>query len=86
MTCSAVPILRLSDLQAGDSARVLLTDLDPETAHLLRAIGLTSASSVRLCQSGNPCIVQVRSTRIGLSELVAKRIRVVREPGGDARP
>ena len=80
MTGSDERTLRLSDLRAGDTARVDLASLDPETAHLLRALGLTTAATLRLCQSGNPCIVQVRATRIGLSDRVAQRIRVVREP------
>ena len=78
--------LRLSDLRRGETARVHAADLDAETAGLLRAIGLTSASALRLCQAGNPCIVQVQATRIGLAESVAQRIFVLREGHDQSKP
>ena len=46
---------------------------------LLRSLGLTTDSLVRVCKQGEPCIVQVRSTRIGLSKAVARRIFVIPE-------
>ena len=80
------PPVRLSDLRRGDTARVHAADLDTETTGLLQAIGLTHASALRLCQPGNPCIVQVRATRIGLAEAVAQRIFVVRERSEGSKP
>jgi Fe2+ transport system protein FeoA len=80
MTTDEARALRLSDLQPGDIARLQGADLDADTASLLRAIGLTDAAALRLCQAGNPCIVQVRTTRIGLAAAVAQRIFVRREP------
>jgi Fe2+ transport system protein FeoA len=74
----------LCDLAVGEVARFAETRLDPESSHLLRALGLTKSSMVRLCKAGEPCIVQVRSTRIGLSRAVAGRIFVVREPARTA--
>ncbi|MEZ5290056.1 MAG: FeoA family protein [Vicinamibacterales bacterium] len=50
---------------------------DAESRAVLRSLGLTDASVLRLCKVGDPCIVQVRSTRIGLSGAVAKRLFVV---------
>ncbi len=57
-----------------------VTDLDSRA--VLRSLGLTDACVLRLCQVGDPCIVQVRSTRIGLSSAVARCLYVVPEAGG----
>lgn len=67
----------LCDLQVGATARFHDSQLDADDARLLRAVGLTRTSEIRLCKSGDPCIVQVRSTRIGLSRAVAGRVLVV---------
>lgn len=67
----------LEALAVGALARFHATDLDPEACHQLRSLGLTAECQLRLCKQGEPCIVQVRSTRIGLSHAVARRIFVV---------
>lgn len=67
----------LGTLAEGSLARFHGTDLDPESCHQLRSLGLTQECQLRLCKAGEPCIVQVRSTRIGLSKEVARRIMVV---------
>jgi Fe2+ transport system protein FeoA len=54
-----------------------MTRLDDDTRSLLRSLGLTDASHVRVCKAGDPFIIQVRSTRIGLSSSVAGNIYVV---------
>jgi Fe2+ transport system protein FeoA len=53
-------------------------------ARLIRALGLTRTSEFRVCQNGEPCIVQVRSTRIGLSRAVAGQIYVLPVPAEGA--
>lgn len=73
-TDRAVP---LTTLQAGVSARLHTTRLDDDTRSLLRSLGLTDASRVRVCKCGEPFIIQVRTTRIGLSSSVAGKIYVV---------
>jgi Fe2+ transport system protein FeoA len=73
-----IPI-RLCDLRVGGWARFHEAELDADACHLLETLGLTKASQVRLCKNGEPCIVQVRSTRIGLSKAVARRIFVIPE-------
>ena len=75
---SAAPV-RLSDLRVGSRARFHEARLDPASCNLLRALGLTSACELRLCKSGEPCIVQVRTTRIGFSMAVAGGIFVIPE-------
>jgi Fe2+ transport system protein FeoA len=72
--------VRLSDLRIGETARVHQADVDVGVARFLRAVGLTNASQLRLCKAGEPCIIQVRSTRIGLSRSVAGKIFVVPIP------
>ncbi|NQW04561.1 MAG: ferrous iron transport protein A [Acidobacteria bacterium] len=69
--------ISLNDLAEGTTARFHEAQLDPEACHQLRSLGLTSSCQLRICQQGEPCIVQVRSTRIGLSRAVARRIFVV---------
>lgn len=63
-------------------ARLQMAHLDPEACHQLRSLGLTEFCQLRLCKKGEPCIVQVRSTRIGLSGSVARQIFVVPLPAG----
>ena len=67
----------LCELAVGSTARLHGDDLDPEVLSLLQSLGLTRTSEMRLCKNGDPCIVQVRATRIGLSKEVAGQVRVV---------
>jgi Fe2+ transport system protein FeoA len=69
--------VRLSDLKAGVIARFHEVRLDPQSCRMLQALGLTGTCQLRLCKSGEPCIVQIRSTRIGLSKAVAGGIYVI---------
>lgn len=71
----------LTRLKAGGRARMHQADVDSSTRRYLCAVGLTDACELRLCKAGEPCIVQVRTTRIGLSTLLAGRILVVPLPG-----
>lgn len=82
MTDRSVTPIRLCDLEVGRPARFHDATLDAEARDLLRALGLTASSIVRLCKAGEPCIVQVRSTRIGLSKTVAGAIFVIPQPNG----
>jgi Fe2+ transport system protein FeoA len=52
---------------------------DAESRTVLRSLGLHDACVMRLCKVGDPCIVQVRATRIGLSNAVARCLYVVPE-------
>ncbi|UCD74047.1 MAG: ferrous iron transport protein A [Phycisphaerales bacterium] len=66
----------LSKLGIGDRGIVCETRLGGDDCELLQAMGLTNQSRVRVCQPGQPCIVQVNSTRLGLSAAVADKIFV----------
>ena len=54
---------------------------DVASRPVLRSLGLTDDCVLRLCQAGDPCIVLVRATRIGLSSAVARCLYVVPEAG-----
>ena len=78
-TSAPVPV-PLSSVRVGSVVRFRGTQLEPESCDLLRALGLTRECQLTLCKAGEPCIVQVRSTRIGLSGKVAAGIFVVPDP------
>jgi hypothetical protein len=72
----------LSALTVGSLARLHEARLDDQSAGLLRALGLLASRDLRLCKAGEPCILQVGTTRIGVSRDVASRILVI--PNGPA--
>ncbi len=72
-TPAAVP---LTSVPVGAMA-TLLEVRDVENRPVLRSLGLTDACVLKLCKVGDPCIVQVRSTRIGISSTVARCLYVV---------
>lgn len=74
--------IRLSELPVGTLARFEEAHLTPQDRAVLGAIGLTERCRLRVSKAGEPFIVQVRSTRIGLSRAVAEGIMVVPEIGG----
>ena len=84
MTDAELPVA-LSALPAGTVARFHDARLDPESLQLLRALGLAASCLLRVCQSGDPCIVQIRSARIGLSKAVARGILVIPDTTTDAQ-
>lgn len=75
-----VVAVRLVQLGAGRQARMQAAELTREDCELLHALGLTDSCLLRVCKAGDPCIVQVRSTRIGLSQRLAEHILVVPSP------
>lgn len=72
----------LTTLPAGAVA-TLHEVRDPESQQFLRSLGLTAASRLRLCKAGDPCIIQVHATRIGVSGAVAQHLFVVPDAGAD---
>lgn len=73
----------LASLETGVSARLHHTQLDDDTRSLLRSLGLIDASRLRVCKRGEPFIIQVRATRIGVSHDVAGRIFVTPDEARD---
>ena len=73
-----VPAVPLAMVTPGTTAFVHeVRDADARVH--LRSLGLMSNSRLRLCQIGDPCIVQVGATRIGLSRAVAGALFVIPE-------
>lgn len=72
-------LIDLTRLSVGARARFRGNGLAQSDLQLLEALGLTEDSRFRVCQTGDPWIVQVRSTRIGIAEAVARQIRVLPE-------
>lgn len=77
MAATSADVLSLRDLPVGRVAHLQEVQLDAEAAGVLEALGLTAGSDLRLCKAGDPCIVQVGGTRIGVSWTTAGRIFVV---------
>lgn len=69
----------LTELAAGQQARLHTANLVGRDREMLFALGLATRCKFRLCKAGNPWIVQIRGTRVGLSEEVALRLLVVPE-------
>lgn len=66
----------LSELGAGVAARLERRELSEGEACLLAAMGLSVGCRLLVRSSGDPCIVEVRATRIGLARTVAARLWV----------
>jgi Fe2+ transport system protein FeoA len=71
--------IQLTELAAGCSAQLHRTDLADDDFALLEALGISRSCRLRVCQVGNPCILQVRDSRIGLAAAVACRLFVIPE-------
>ncbi|HNU83511.1 MAG: ferrous iron transport protein A [Acidobacteria bacterium] len=69
--------IRLVQLGRGDRGRMAAAELERDECQLLHALGLTDRCLLKVCKQGDPCIVQVRATRIGISQRLAERILVV---------
>ena len=79
-TSTATAPIHLTALPRGAWARLHGCELASEDQALLCALGLSERCRFRLCNAREPWIVQVRTTRIGLAESVARRLLVIPEP------
>lgn len=66
----------LTSLAVDASARFCDADCTADARDTLRALGLIDGATLRVCKQGEPCVVQVRSTRIGITRRVAESILV----------
>ena len=71
-------LIPLSELNVRENAVVFISDLDPDERDALAAMGLYEDSAFHLCKQGQPCIIQVEATRLGLSRELTSRILVRR--------
>ncbi|MCP3961507.1 MAG: ferrous iron transport protein A [bacterium] len=70
----------LTSLRSGDRGRLHTTRLVVDDREVLHALGLAERCRFRVCKAGDPWILQVRGTRVGMSAIVAGRILVIPEP------
>lgn len=71
----------LQQLRKGQMGRIAPSQLPPEDADMLRAMGLRPDATVRVCRLGHTCIVEVcdrlgGGCRIGLTRGLAERVMV----------
>lgn len=66
----------LSTLRTGSCAIVRRCLVSCEERELLAAMGLSVRCSLRVCRAGQPCIIRVAGTRLGLSSATARRVMV----------
>ena len=69
--------IQLTALAEGTAVRFHSSDLKADDFALLEALGMTRRCRLRICKVGDPWIVQVRETRIGLAASVARQLLVV---------
>lgn len=80
----AYDLIPLTQVAVGRVARLHGRDLGRAEACLLAAMGLTEGSPLVVRADGDPCIVEVRATRIGLARRLAERMLVRVEKGSGA--
>lgn len=73
--------LRVSDLEAGQHARVVQTLGGESELAYLKALGIEPGAEVRVCRAGSPCVLGLGlacggSCRIGIGRDMARRILV----------
>lgn len=68
--------MRLSDLEPGQMAIVLDLDVAAQESDRLKAMGLCAGRRLQLIKQGDPLIVRVVGTRIGLSARLAASVSV----------
>ena len=68
----------LSQLREREHAVMHVTDLDQDERDALVALGMHDDATFELCQQGQPCIIQIEATRLGLSRELTSRIMVRR--------
>jgi len=72
--------VNLTQLRTGECGRLHTANLANDDSEILSALGLARRSRFRVSKAGDPWILEVRSTRIGLSDVVARGLMVTREP------
>lgn len=71
--------INLTQLRPGECGRLHAAHLAGSDSEVLTALGLAERSRFRVSKTGDPWILEVRSTRIGLSAAIARSLLVVRE-------
>lgn len=71
----------LAQLRVGERGVVCEARVTADGAAVLRAMGLRPSASVRVCRTGEPCIVEIGSAcgmscRIGLARSLAEKVLI----------
>ena len=66
----------LAQLASGQRCRVAAMNVNPAEAQLLEAMGLTNHCELCVCRPGEPCIIRINCTRLGLAGTLDRRILV----------
>ncbi len=72
-----VACVPLTHLAVGERGRLRASSLAGDQRRVLEAMGLVGESEIRIVKGGEPCIVQVNSTRLALAGTVARQILVM---------
>ncbi len=84
MTTNAQPVslVRLDELPPRTCAVVRSVETDDEDTQRLKTLGVCLGRRVELVRAGNPLILKIFGSRLGLAAELAARVRVeVCEPG-----
>ncbi len=75
-------LVRLDDLPARVCAVVRRVDTDDDDTHRLKTLGICLGRRVELVRVGDPLILKVFGSRLGLSASLATRVHVeICQPG-----
>lgn len=66
----------LPELRRDAVARIVELQVENEDATRLKALGLCAGRQVQLLRSGDPLIVRILGTRVGLSARLAEKVLV----------
>lgn len=71
-------MISLDRLPPGEQARIGAVEAGPEDEGRLEAMGLCAGRTVEVVRGGDPMIVRVLGTRIGMARTLAAAVRVER--------
>jgi Fe2+ transport system protein FeoA len=73
--------INLTAIAEGVAARIVAVEAAATDLERLEVLGLCAGRTVEVVQAGDPLIVRVLGTRIGLAAVLARSIQVVTEYG-----
>lgn len=68
--------LSLDELRRGDAGAIVDVNVASNDAHRLKALGVCAGRTVEMVSTGNPLIVRVLGSRVGLSASLAAQVVV----------
>lgn len=74
-------VVALDQLKRGDCAQVVSVEADSNDIQRLQAMGLCAGRNIELIKQGDPMILRVFASRVGVSRRLGERV-MVRACGG----